>query len=110
MSRRLPQYLKQERRRAGYYQTDVAYLFGARVHGKVSRYERGRHLPPLMIALAYEALFGVPVAELFPGAFARARRAILKRAKRRLAAIAELAQTPRNVRRQRSLEGVIHRR
>lgn len=107
MPRRLPHYLKQERRRAGFSQAEVAYLLGARAKTKVWRYECGRHLPPLQTALAYEALLGVPVAQLFPKAFAEARRALIKRVKQRAETIAKLPQTARNLRRQRSIETVI---
>ena len=106
MSRRLPQYLRFERRRAGFSQADVAYLFGARAKTKVSRYERGRHLPPLMTALAYEAMLGLPVAQLFPAAFATARRNLLRRARRLTRRLAALPQNARTVRRQRSIENL----
>lgn len=107
MSRRLPHYVKQERRRAGYAQMDVAYLLGARARTKVARYERSRHLPPLPVALAYEAMFGVAVAELFPTAFAAARAEIRRRARRKLHELAKLPETTRNLRRQRSLENLL---
>lgn len=107
MPRGLPQYLKQQRRRAGYAQADVAHLLGARARGKVSRYEHGRHLPPLMTALAYEAMFGVPVAELFPSAFGAARAELRRRARRRITMLAKLPETGRNLRRKRSLETIL---
>lgn len=107
MSRRLPQYLKQHRRRAGFSQADVAYLFGARAKTKISRYERGRHLPTLRTALAYQAMLGVPVAELFPSAYADARRSILRRAKRRTDILAKLPPNARTARRQRSLQRLL---
>lgn len=33
----------------------------------MSRYEKRHHLPPLETALACEAIFGIPIAELFAG-------------------------------------------
>lgn len=107
MSRRLPHYLKQERRRAGYAQADVAYLLGARTRKKVARYERSRHLPPLPVALAYEAMFGVAIAELFPTAFAAARTELRRRARRKLNELLRLPVTARITRRQRSLENLL---
>jgi transcriptional regulator with XRE-family HTH domain len=107
MPLRLPHYLRQERRRAGFSQADVAYLFGTQTKTKVSRYERGKHLPPLKTALAYEAMFGVPVAHLFPRAFAEARRTLMKRAGLRTEVVARLPQNARNSRRQRSLEKLL---
>jgi transcriptional regulator with XRE-family HTH domain len=85
---------------------DVAFLLGARAKTKVSRYERGRHLPTLATALAYEALLGLPVAELFPSAFAAARRDVLRRAKVRAKLLATLPQGARNARRKRSVEAL----
>jgi transcriptional regulator with XRE-family HTH domain len=107
MPRVLPLYLRQERRRAGLSQADVAYLFGARAKTNVSRYERGKHLPALQTALAYEAILGVPVAQLFPRAFADVRRAVIRRAKRRSEILTTLPESPRNLRRQRSLRRLI---
>lgn len=110
MPRRLPHYLKQERRRAGFSQADIAFLLGAQAKTKVWRYECGRHLPPLETALAYEALLGVPVAQLFPKAFAEVRQALIKRVKQQTELIAKLPQTPRNLRRRRSLETIVDAR
>lgn len=107
MPRALPLYLRQERKRAGFSQADVAYLFGVRAKTNVSRYERGKHLPTLHTALAYEAILGVPVAQLFPHAFAEVRRALTQRAKQRSAIVTSLPETPRNLRRQRSLRRLI---
>ena len=107
MSRRLSHYIKHERRRTGFSQADVAYLFGVRDASQVSRYERGKHLPPLRTALAYEAILGVPVAELFPGAFTIARRSLLRRARRRTSILEKLPDTARNARRKRSLERLL---
>ena len=107
MSRRLSQYVKYERKRAGLAQTDVAYLLGARAPSKVVRYEGGRYLPPLKTALAYEALFGIPVAELFPGTVRAVRKQLQRRAKRRATLLERLPQTSRISRRQRSLQKVV---
>src|SRR5687768_217878 len=81
MSRKLPHYLRSERRRAGLSQRDVALLLGDRTVSKVSRYERRRRLPPLRMALAYEAILGKPVSELFGGTYAQIRAEVARRAK-----------------------------
>jgi transcriptional regulator with XRE-family HTH domain len=107
MSRRLPHYIKYERRRTGFSQADVAFLLGANAVTKVSRYERGKHLPTLRVALAYEAMLGVPVAELFPVTMTAARRDLLRRARSYAAAGAKLQPNARNIRRQRSLEKLL---
>lgn len=38
-------------------------------------------MPPLLTALAYEAIFGKPVAELFGGTYAPIRAEVMRRAK-----------------------------
>ena len=81
MSRKLPHYLRSERKRAGLSQRDVAALLGDRTVSKVSRYERRRRLPPLITALAYEAITGKPVAELFGGTYQPILAAVARRAK-----------------------------
>lgn len=42
----------------------------------VSRHELSRATPTLLTALAYEAVFRVPVAELFPGAMNAVRLSV----------------------------------
>ena len=65
-SPKLEHYLRACRKRSGLSQRDVGYLLGAKSRAQVSRYER-RHAPPLRTALAFEALFGAPVSEIFAG-------------------------------------------
>lgn len=42
----------------------------------MSRHERGESLPSILVAFAYEAIFGVPVANLFPGIYATVEQGI----------------------------------
>lgn len=80
----LDNYLRTERRHARFSQEDIAFLLGSRDGTQVSRYERGRRLPSLETALAYEAILDIPVRELFLGIFqkvdleVKARRRILE--------------------------------
>lgn len=62
-------YLRSLRRRAGFSQRDFAELVGYLSHDQISRHERANSLPPLLIALTYEAVFQVPIAQLFPGVY-----------------------------------------
>ena len=81
MSRRkLPNYLRTRRKRAGLWQEEVAFLLGCSSDTEVSRFERNVRLPTLKIALAYEVIFGIPVRELFGGVFEEIEREVLKRA------------------------------
>lgn len=67
MSRPLPHYLLTHRKRAGLSQDELAFLLGSKSGTKVSRHEQGRREPSLRTALAYAAVYRVPVEELFPG-------------------------------------------
>ena len=62
-------YLRFHRKRAGLSQGEVADLIGYLTHAQVSKHERAENLPSLLIALGYQAIFCVPVSELFPGVY-----------------------------------------
>lgn len=81
MAYKLPQYLRTHRRRFGLTQKEMAYLLGCEDAAKVSRYENLERLPPLKTALMYEAVFGIPVAELFAGVYQQVERETSKRAR-----------------------------
>lgn len=73
MAHRNPQsYIRAHRRRSGLTQRELAGVLGY-TEAQVSRHERARALPPLVTALVYEALFRVPVAELFPHAYQKVK-------------------------------------
>ena len=69
----LASYLRSLRKRAGLSQRELANLIGYLTKGAVSRHERGEVLPSLLAALGYEAVFHVPVADLFPGVYKTVR-------------------------------------
>src|ERR1700682_3702001 len=109
MPRKLPHYLRIERRRAGLSQTDIAALLGIRTASKISRYERGRRLPPLKTALAYEAILGKPIAELFGGTFGSIRGEVARRARAFEASASPPAPPPRRRSRKRSIHTIAAR-
>src|SRR5712691_6823475 len=76
---KLENYLRAYRKRSGLTQREVAFLLGCENGAQVSRYEKRRRVPPLRTALACEAVFGVPVAELFGGMSDNVSKAIAKR-------------------------------
>jgi transcriptional regulator with XRE-family HTH domain len=78
---RLDTYLRMHRRRLALGQAEVAVLLGIESASEVSRHEQGRRVPSLDTALAYEAILGAPVAELFSGRFERSSRRISHRAR-----------------------------
>jgi transcriptional regulator with XRE-family HTH domain len=78
----LDNYLRMHRKRAGFSQDEIAVLLGSSAGAKISRYESGSRELSLETALALEAIFGVPVAELFAGRFEAVRRKVKKRSYR----------------------------
>jgi transcriptional regulator with XRE-family HTH domain len=101
--------LKTARRRAGLTQADVALLLGAVEGSKVSRYERCRRLPPLRTALAYEAIFGEPVATLFAATYAEVAAEIRQRAKRLMSASRQERHAARASRKKQSINSLLSR-
>lgn len=63
----LDNYLRAQRKHAGLTQQEIGRLLGYRKPWQVGRHERSQTTPPLLIALAYEVIFQVPVAALFTG-------------------------------------------
>ncbi len=80
MSHKLDNYLRRYRRRVGFSQKEVTFLLGCGASSKVCRYEQFAREPNLETALAYEAVFGVPVKELFAGIYKKVEEKVLKRA------------------------------
>lgn len=107
MSRILPHNLRSARRRAGLSQRDIAALLGDLTVSKVSRYERLRRLPPLRTALAYEAILGKPVSELFSGTARAIHASVERRARQLLSRMADAGTRRReSVLRKRSIEAI----
>lgn len=66
----LGNYLRAQRKASGLSQQEIGELLGYKNQWQVSRHERSRTAPPLLMALAYEAIFRVPVSVLFSGMYA----------------------------------------
>jgi transcriptional regulator with XRE-family HTH domain len=103
MARKLIHYLRNERRSAGYTQADIAALLGVPWKTRIARYERGA-VPPIDLALAYEVIFGKPASELLAGRSAEISAEVRKHARELLAN--SRTNTPRRLKRQRSLERI----
>jgi len=71
--RPLDNYLRAYRKQLGLKQSEVAAMIGC-ARCQISRYERRHRLPCLRIVRTYEALSGVPAAELFAGVLERAHK------------------------------------
>ena len=110
VTRRLPNYLRMYRKRAGFSQVEVARLLGTLDGAKVSRYERNTRVPTLKTALTYEAIFRTPVSELFAGRFQEAEREATKRAKILSERLGQIEQSKRVVRKLEVLRRTISHR
>jgi len=75
-AQKLENYLRSHRKTSGLSQHEVAVVIGCSDGALVSRHERSHHLPPLRRAIAYEALFRVPISEIFAGLQERIERDI----------------------------------
>ena len=82
MTAPLENYLRSYRKRSAFSQAEVAFLLGSSSGAKISRYERRGRRPPLETALAYEAIFQVPVSALFAGLYQKVERETAARAQR----------------------------
>jgi transcriptional regulator with XRE-family HTH domain len=80
-AQRLDNYLKTYRKRSGLSQAELAFLLGCQSGTKVSRYERQARVPTLETALAFGAIFGAPLRELFAGKCHKVESEIRKRAR-----------------------------
>lgn len=92
--KRLPQYLHTHRKRMGLSQREVGTLLGLRDGSKVSRYERGVRLPPLLTTIGLAIIFRAPLQELFGGRYDRIERDIACRARRLLKKLSPSALQP----------------
>ena len=80
----LPNYLRTHRKRAALSQEEVAFLLGVKGMNKANKVSRDEHYartPTLESALAYEAIYGKPIRELFAGLYDGVEREVVARAK-----------------------------
>ena len=80
----LPNYLLANRKRLSLSQEEVGFLIGAKGASKestVSREERFIREPSLKAAIAYEAIYGKPMRELFAGLYEEVEQSLAERAR-----------------------------
>ncbi len=75
----LASYLRFHRKRSGLSQQDLGMIIGFLNNDQVSKHERAEVLPSLLGAFGYEAIYRVPVAELFPGIYGTVKQGIEER-------------------------------
>jgi len=83
-SLQLSNYLRTNRNRLALWQEEVAFLLGFKGEdkgAKVCRDEKFTREPSLRSALAYEAIYGRPVRELFAGMYEQIEQEVAERAK-----------------------------
>jgi len=83
-SSQLTNYLRTNRKRHALSQEEVAFMLGLKGEDKgvkVCRDEKFTRVPSLPMALAYEAIYGCPVRELFAGLYEQTEREVAERAK-----------------------------
>lgn len=83
-SSQLTNYLRTNRKRLVLKQEEVAFLLGFKGEDKgikVCRDEKFAREPSLQMALAYEAIYGRPVRELFAGLYEQIEKEVAERAK-----------------------------
>jgi transcriptional regulator with XRE-family HTH domain len=79
---KLANYIRAYRKKSGLSQREVAYLLGCDTGAQVSLYERRRRMPPVQTALACQAVFGTPVADLFAGTYETTAKEVKRRAQK----------------------------
>ena len=62
-------YLRYHRLKSGFSRRELAEIVGLLTETQVARHERSDLFPSLMAALSYQAIFRIPITELFPGLY-----------------------------------------
>ena len=62
-------YLRSHRLKSGFSRRELAEIIGLLTETQVARHERSDVIPSLMAALSYQAIFRIPITELFPGLY-----------------------------------------
>ena len=65
----LTSYLRSHRLKSGFSRRELAEITGLLTKTQVGRHERSNLLPSLIAALSYQAIFRIPITELFPGLY-----------------------------------------
>lgn len=73
-------FIRAFRRKCNLSQRELGILVGYPSSDSMGRHERSEVAPPLLIALAYEVVFDVPVGQLFTGFRAAVAQAVVRNA------------------------------
>lgn len=102
-------YLRALRRRSAFSQEDVAFLLGAFTGTRVSRHETGACAPPLDVALAYEIIFEVAIADIYEDDLRRVSAEIRKQARMLHESLAHRVRDPLRHEKRTALKRIIKR-
>ena len=80
MKHNLKSYMHTHRLRAGFTQSDIAYLIGSESRSQISRYERLEREPTLTAFLIYKLIFQKSDLELYPALVAELEERVRERA------------------------------
>lgn len=72
-------HIRHYRKKSGLSQQELGRILGYLNEGAVSRHEQSKTMPPLLTAIAYEAVFRIPITELFPGLQVSVEQAVRQR-------------------------------
>jgi len=78
MTEKLPNYVRTYRKKAGLSQRELGLVLGYLDDGQVARHETFDTVPPLEVALRYEAAFHIPVSQIFGGLYESAQASVRK--------------------------------
>lgn len=81
--------LRGARRRSGLNQTELSFLVGQKGGTGISRIEGGERVPSVEMALAFEAIFRIPVRVLFEEIFVKVEAEVKSQANSLLASWSE---------------------
>jgi transcriptional regulator with XRE-family HTH domain len=87
--KRFDNYIRMFRKQRGLSQDELAFLLGWKSGFGVSRFERGEREPSLETLLAMEAIFGIPIRELYAGRFQKVEASVKERARYFVSSIGE---------------------
>jgi transcriptional regulator with XRE-family HTH domain len=80
MSQSLNNYIRRARKRLGLSQRELSLLIGKKGHSLVSRFEKGRKIPTLEMAMTLSVVLRTPIEELFAGRFEKVEATVVERA------------------------------
>jgi len=72
-------HIRRHRKKSGLTLQELGRILGYADEGAVLRHEGSKTIPPLLTAIAYQAIFHVPISELFPGLQATVEEAVKRR-------------------------------